>query len=86
MITWMQKHRKYLIVTIWISTIAFVGAGFVGWGAYSYGGDKAQAVATVGSRSISVREFQLSYSNMYSYYSNLMMLITQLLQVLLVQL
>ena len=34
MITWMQKHRKYLVVTIWVSTIAFVGAGFVGWGAY----------------------------------------------------
>jgi len=37
MITWMQTHKKWLIITIWIATIAFVGAGFVGWGAYSYG-------------------------------------------------
>ena len=37
MITWMQRHRKYLVVTMWISAIAFVGAGFVGWGQYSYG-------------------------------------------------
>ncbi len=32
MITWMQRHKKWLVITIWISTIAFVGAGFVGWG------------------------------------------------------
>ncbi len=72
MITWMQKQRKYLIVTIWISTIAFVGAGFVGWGAYSYGADKAQAVATVGERTVLVRDFQLAYSNIYNYYNNMM--------------
>ena len=29
MIAWMQKHNKYLVVTIWIATIAFIGAGFV---------------------------------------------------------
>lgn len=28
MLTWMQHHKKYLVVTIWVSTIAFVGAGF----------------------------------------------------------
>ncbi|WP_245821627.1 SurA N-terminal domain-containing protein, partial [Campylobacter vulpis] len=27
MLTWMQHHKKYLVVTIWISVIAFVGAG-----------------------------------------------------------
>ena len=32
MITWMQRHKRWLVITIWISTIAFVGAGFVGWG------------------------------------------------------
>ena len=37
MITWMQRHKKWLVITIWISTIAFVGAGFVGWGSYKYG-------------------------------------------------
>ena len=37
MITWMQRHKKWLVFTIWTCTIAFVGAGFVGWGAYNYG-------------------------------------------------
>lgn len=71
MITWMQTHRKYLVVTIWISTIAFVGAGFVGWGAYSYGGNKGDTVAKVGDREISVNELQNTYSNVYGYYNQL---------------
>ena len=48
MITWMQKHKKYLVITIWISTIAFVGAGFVGWGAYDFNKSRATSVAKVG--------------------------------------
>ncbi|MBU1658945.1 peptidylprolyl isomerase [bacterium] len=70
MITWMQKHKKYLIVTIWISTIAFVGAGFVGWGQYSYG-DKAGAVAKVGNVEITMGELQKSYSNLYNQYNQM---------------
>ena len=72
MISWMQKHRKYLVVTIWISTIAFVGAGFVGWGAYSYNQDKANSVATVGAKEITVDELQSTYSNLYNYYNQMM--------------
>ena len=68
MITWMQRHKKYLIVTIWISTIAFVGAGFVGWGQYSYG-DKAGSVAKVGSIEITMGELQKSYSRLYAQYN-----------------
>jgi len=70
MITWMQRHRKYLVVTIWISTIAFIGAGFVGWGQYSYG-DKAGAVAKVGDVSITAAELQKSYSNLFNQYNQL---------------
>ena len=70
MITWMQRHKKYLIITIWISTIAFVGAGFVGWGQYSYG-DKAGAVAKVGSVEITMGELQKSYSNLYAQYNKM---------------
>ncbi len=70
MITWMQRHKKYLIVTIWISTIAFVGAGFVGWGQYSYG-DKAGAVAKVGEVEITMGDLQKAYSNLYSRYSQM---------------
>ena len=68
MITWMQKHRKYLVVTIWISTIAFVGAGFVGWGTYQYG-SKSNSVALVGDIPITMTEFQNAYSNIYEQYN-----------------
>jgi len=69
MITWMQKHRKYLVVTIWISTIAFVGAGFVGWGVYDYNTDRASSVAKVGEEKITIKQFQNAYSNLYNYYN-----------------
>ena len=70
MITWMQRHKKYLIITIWISTIAFVGAGFVGWGQYNYG-DKAGAVAKVGEVEITMGELQKSYSSLYTQYNKM---------------
>lgn len=72
MITWMQKHKKYLVVTIWISVIAFVGAGFVGWGAYDFNLDRSSAIAKVGDEKITVKEFQKLYSNMYSYYDQML--------------
>ena len=72
MISWMQKHRKYLVVTIWISTIAFVGAGFVGWGAYSYNQDRSNAVAKVGDKKITNKELQSTYSNIYNYYNQML--------------
>ncbi len=70
MITWMQRHKKWLIITIWISTFAFIGAGFVGWGQYKYG-SKASAVAKVGSVEISMKELQKAYSNLYQQYSQM---------------
>ncbi|SFV56490.1 Peptidyl-prolyl cis-trans isomerase PpiD [hydrothermal vent metagenome] len=70
MITWMQRHKKWLIITIWISTIAFVGAGFVGWGQYSYG-DKAGAVAKVGNIEITQGSLQKSYSRLYAKYNEM---------------
>lgn len=70
MITWMQRHRKYLIITIWISTIAFVGAGFVGWGQYNYG-DKAGSIAKVGDVEITMGELQKSYSSLYGQYNQM---------------
>ncbi len=72
MITWMQKHRKYLVPTIWISTIAFIGAGFVGWGAYDYGKNKNNTVALVGERAIGVDELQSSYSKIFAYYNQML--------------
>ncbi|NPA28640.1 MAG: hypothetical protein GXO33_00440 [Epsilonproteobacteria bacterium] len=71
MITWMQKHRKYLVITIWISTIAFVGAGFVGWGTYQYG-SMSNNVAKVGDVEISVESFQQAYRNTYEQYNRML--------------
>jgi peptidyl-prolyl cis-trans isomerase D len=71
MITWMQRHKKWLIITIWISTIAFIGAGFVGWGQYSYG-NKAGAIAKVGDIEITQGELQKAYANLYMQYNRML--------------
>jgi len=70
MIAWMQKHNKYLVVTIWIATIAFIGAGFVGWGTYQYG-KKATAIAEVGDIKITHDKFDFTYRNLYQKYNTL---------------
>ncbi|KIM08887.1 MAG: hypothetical protein KU28_02895 [Sulfurovum sp. PC08-66] len=70
MIGWMQKHNKYLIVTIWIATIAFIGAGFVGWGSYSYGSSSG-AIAQVGNVEITKAKWSLTYSNLYEQYNDM---------------
>jgi len=70
MITWMQRHKKWLVITIWISTIAFVGAGFVGWGSYNYG-TKGGVVATVGNKEVTIEDYQQEYSSLYSQYAKM---------------
>jgi len=71
MISWMQKHNKYLVITIWIATIAFIGAGFVGWGSYQYGA-KAGSIAKVGDIEISKAKFDMAYSDMYQQYNQML--------------
>lgn len=71
MISWMQKHNKYLVWTIWIATIAFIGAGFVGWGSYNLG-SKAGNVARVGDIEIKQSKLNQAYSNLYSQYNQMM--------------
>jgi len=66
----MQKHKSWLVITIWISTIAFVGAGFVGWGSYDIS-KSAGSVATVGSKKIEMKDLQSEYSNLYSQYEQM---------------
>lgn len=65
MITWMQKHKKYLILTIWISTIAFIAAGMVGWGAYGFSSG-ANALAKVGDIAINAEDFNREYSYIFT--------------------
>jgi len=71
MISWMQKHNKYLVWTIWIATIAFIGAGFVGWGSYNLG-SKAGNVAQVGDIEIKQSRLNTAYSNLYGQYNQMM--------------
>ncbi len=70
MITWMQRHKKWLITTIWISTIAFVGAGFVGWGSYDFGKSQG-AVAVVGDKEVKFSALQNEYNNIYNQYAKM---------------
>ena len=71
MISWMQKHNKYLVWTIWVATIAFIGAGFVGWGSYDLS-SKAGNVAKVGNVEISQTKLNMVYSSIYSQYNEAM--------------
>jgi len=71
MISWMQKHNKYLVWTIWVATVAFIGAGFVGWGSYSFG-SKAGNVAKVGNIEIPQTKLNMVYSNLYNQYNQMM--------------
>jgi len=71
MISWMQKHNKYLVWTIWIATIAFIGAGFVGWGSYNLG-SKAGNVAKIGDIEIKQSKLNSAYSNLYGQYNQMM--------------
>ncbi len=70
MITWMQRHKKWLITTIWISTIAFVGAGFVGWGSYDFS-KSGGSVAKVGKIEVQVKDVQTQYNNLYAQYKEM---------------
>jgi len=71
MISWMQKHNKYLVWTIWVATIAFIGAGFVGWGSYSFG-SKAGNIAKVGEVEIPQAKLNMVYTSIYNQYNEAM--------------
>ncbi|MDR1460883.1 MAG: SurA N-terminal domain-containing protein [Campylobacteraceae bacterium] len=70
MITWMQRHKKYLIITIWVSVIAFVGAGFVGWGSLDLNLSRSSSIAKVGNHNIDIQTFRRVYSNTFNYYNS----------------
>jgi len=64
MIEWMQTHRKWLVITIWIATIAFIGAGFVGWGQFQFG-RKTSTVAKINDTEVSIQDVQEIYTNLF---------------------
>jgi len=70
MISWMQKHHKYMVWTIWVAAIGFIGAGSVGWGSLHFG-SKATSIAKVGDIEISQQKLNQAYSNLYNRYNQL---------------
>ncbi|MDR1285743.1 MAG: SurA N-terminal domain-containing protein [Campylobacteraceae bacterium] len=70
MITWMQRHKKYLIITIWVSVIAFVGAGFVGWGSLDLNLSRSSSIAKVGNHNIDIQTFRITYDRAFNYYNS----------------
>ena len=60
----MQRKKNYLIITIWISTIAFIGAGFVGWGSYSLSSSGAAAI--VGDHEIELADINREYGRLFN--------------------
>ena len=65
MIEWMQTHRKWLVITIWVATIAFIGAGFVGWGQFQFG-KKESTVAEVKDTVVSINDWQNAYNQVFN--------------------
>lgn len=68
MIEWMQKHKKWLVITIWISTIAFIAAGMVGWGSLNFSLDQG-VVAKVGDIKVTQRQFDNQFRQIFSQYN-----------------
>lgn len=71
MINWMQKRKNYLIPTIWISAIAFIGAGLVGWGSYDFNKARATSVAKIGKLTVSGAELNQRYSQLFNSYQEM---------------
>ncbi len=72
MITWMQRHRKYLNITLWISVGAFIAAGpMFAIGSGSFSGRSADTVAEVGNVEISVRQMNSTYRQLFAQYNQM---------------
>jgi peptidyl-prolyl cis-trans isomerase D len=72
MITWMQRHRKYLNITLWISVGAFIAAGpMFAIGSGSFSGRSADAVAKVGEVEVSVHQLNTAYRQLFSQYNQM---------------
>ena len=72
MITWMQRHRKYLNITLWISVGAFVAAGpMFAIGSGSFSGRDADSVAKVGNVEVSMHQMNTAYRQLFSQYNQM---------------
>ena len=65
MLEWMQKHKKYLVITVWVSALALVFASMVEWGGGGFSAVSSDSVAKVGDIYISRQEYQRKYNEIY---------------------
>lgn len=68
MISWMQKHNKFLVVTIWIATISFIFMGGTYGFSYSI---KSNSIGHVGDQELNRDRFHMEYQNLYSRYNQM---------------
>ncbi len=66
MLEWMQKHKKYLVVTVWVSALALIFASMVEWGGGGFSAASYDSVAKVGDSYISYQEYQKRYYDIYN--------------------
>lgn len=65
MLEWMQKHKKYLVITVWVSALALVFASMVEWGGGGFSTVSSDSVAKVGDIYVSRQEYQRKYDQIY---------------------
>lgn len=68
MLEWMQRHKKYLVATVWISALALIFAGLVEWGGGGFSAGGRDVVAKVGGLEVNRYDYerQLDFiKNMY---------------------
>ena len=66
MLEWMQKHKKYLVITVWISALALIFAGLVEWGGGGFSSISKDYIAKVKNQDISRQEYETVYFNIYN--------------------
>ena len=65
MLEWMQKHKKYLVITVWVSALALIFASMVEWGGGGFSAVSRDSIAKVGDIYISRQEYQKKYNEIY---------------------
>lgn len=66
MLEWMQRHKKYLVITVWVSAFALIFAGLVEWGRGGFSASNANSVAKVGNKTITFQEYDSAYYALYN--------------------
>ncbi|STQ86793.1 SurA N-terminal domain-containing protein [Helicobacter muridarum] len=68
MLEWMQKHRKYLIATVWISALALIFAMLVEWGGGGFSAGSSDTIAKVGNLNVDRSEYLRAYNYLKNLY------------------